>query len=314
MLKLTSGVKIMNKIGGLGRGLDSLLKPTQRTKLSDEAQFGNVQKSLATSNNQSLSQHVSLDRIYPSINQPRRQFNEEALERLSDSIRSQGVIQPITVRSDGEKYEIIAGERRWRAAQLAGVSTIPVIVRDDLDERTILAVALVENLQREDLNAIEEAEAIQKLSNSYHLTHEEIARSLGKSRSAITNILRLLDLEASVKQKVRDGQLKMGHVRPLLTLSMEQQKDFVSKIMEKKLSARQTEQAVKQFIHSTESESVQSEIPTTTDADIKKIQQQIRMSTSLNVRIKQRKNGGGEIIIPYDNSDLLASLINRYFK
>jgi ParB family transcriptional regulator, chromosome partitioning protein len=217
------------KRAGLGRGLESLLG---QGRADAEAPAG-----IAT-------QELPLDQITPGVHQPRRHFDEAALEELSASIRAQGVVQPIVVRPHGvDRYEIVAGERRWRAAQRAGLTTIPALVRD-LDERAAMAVALVENIQRADLNALEEAEALHKLIRECGLTHEACATAVGKSRATVSNLLRLVELDADAQALLRAGQISFGHAKVLLGVDPARQRGLAKQVVERQLSVRQLEALV----------------------------------------------------------------------
>jgi ParB family transcriptional regulator, chromosome partitioning protein len=215
---------------GLGRGLESLLSTVAPTKL--DFQPGETMR------------EVALDHIQPGRYQPRRVFDEGALAELAESIRAQGVVQPIVVRSiGGNQYEIVAGERRWRAAKLAELKTIPAVIRT-LDERGAMAVALVENIQRADLNPLEEADAMQRLIQECGLTHEECAQAVGRKRATITNLLRLRELEDEVQQQVRESKLSFGHARALLGVNGPRRVSLARLVVDKGLSVRATEALV----------------------------------------------------------------------
>jgi ParB family chromosome partitioning protein len=215
---------------GLGRGLESLLSTVAPTKL--DFQPGETLREIA------------LDQIQAGRYQPRRHFQEDALNDLADSIRAQGVIQPIVLRSVGaNQYEIVAGERRWRAAQIAGLKQIPAVIRT-LDERGAMAVALVENIQRADLNPLEEADAMQRLINECGLTHEECAQAVGRKRASISNLLRLRELEDEVQQQVRESKLSFGHARALLGVAGPRRVSLARLVVDKGLSVRATEALV----------------------------------------------------------------------
>lgn len=220
---------------GLGKGLDTLIPSDYApAKKSKEEQQGNSQETI-----------VKITKVEPNREQPRKHFDEDALQELADSIKQFGLLQPILVQDRGDYYEIIAGERRWRAAKLAGLKEVPVIIRNYTNQE-IVEISLIENIQREDLNPIEEAFGIQKLIEEYGFTQEEAATKLSKSRPAITNALRLLALPKDVLKSVEDGLLSAGHARTLLGLEDEEQiSDIAREIVEKQLSVRQTEQLVK---------------------------------------------------------------------
>ncbi|MDR3419278.1 MAG: ParB/RepB/Spo0J family partition protein [Nevskia sp.] len=215
---------------GLGRGLDALLGSASPT----QAEVGEELREL------------ELDLLSPGRHQPRRKFDQEALQSLAESIRAQGVVQPIVARASGAgHFEIVAGERRWRAARLAGLKTIPTVVRQ-IPDRTAMAVALVENIQRADLNPLEEAEALRRLIDECGLTHEHTAEAVGRSRASVSNLLRLLDLEAEVQDLVRDDKLSLGHAKVLLGTAGERRVALARQVVEQQLSVRQTEQLLAQ--------------------------------------------------------------------
>lgn len=209
---------------GLGKGLEALISSTN---------------ALEEAKNSVLE--VKINEIDPNSQQPRKIFDQERLEALSESIKEHGVVQPIIVKTEGSRYIIVAGERRWRAAKLAGLKTVPVVIKD-ITSREVMEIALIENLQREDLNPIEEAEAYHKLIEEYSLTQEEVAKVVGKSRAAIANSVRLLNLSSEIKEMISDGRLTSGHARTLITITdQEKQNNLASQIIEKGLNVRDTE-------------------------------------------------------------------------
>lgn len=215
---------------GLGRGLDALL-----SKQGDSDSGADANEDL---------RELSLDALGPGKYQPRREFDQASLDALAESIKAQGVVQPIICRpAEGGKFEIVAGERRWRAARLAGLKKVPVVVRS-MDERSAMAVALVENIQRSDLNPLEESQAIKRLIEECQLTHEQCAQALGKSRVGVTNLLRLMELEADVQDLVRESRLSFGHAKVLLGASGERQSQLAKLVVQKGLTVRQTEALV----------------------------------------------------------------------
>ncbi len=219
----------MSKNRALGKGLGALIPQLEEEDLQN-------------------TQEIPVVDIEPNPYQPRRHFDPESLAELAASIKEHGVLQPLLVRRKGSGYQLIAGERRWRAAQQAGLRTVPVVVKE-LDDRTIMEIALVENLQREDLNPIEEAEAYQRLITEFNLTQEEVAKAVGKSRSAVANTLRLLNLPEAVQKLVTNGQLTMGHARALLSLEQPEQQLYLSeKIIKEHLTVRETEELVRQAL------------------------------------------------------------------
>jgi ParB family transcriptional regulator, chromosome partitioning protein len=290
----------MVKLKGLGRGLDALLSGSEPLSAQD------VPSSLA------------LDAMQPGKYQPRTHMDQAALESLADSIRGQGLLQPILVRPIGsERYEIIAGERRWRAARLAGLDQVPVLVRAIPDEAT-LAVALIENIQREDLNAIEEALGLQRLVEEFGLTHEQAAKAVGRSRAAVSNLLRLLDLESSVRTLLSEGAIDMGHARALLGLPSEEQPSAALEVIDRALNVRATEQMVQKRLSGIQAESSnKSEHPLSSshhsihhDADIRHLEQELSDRLGAEVSIKTKTKGGGDLIVRFHNLDQLDGLIS----
>lgn len=250
---------------------------------------------------------LPIKRIQPGKYQPRKTMNQEALQELADSIRTQGIIQPIIVRSVGEySYEIIAGERRWQAAQLAGLEEIPAVIRDISDEAAF-AVALIENIQREDLNPIEEALALQKLIDEFHLTHEEVADTIGKARATVTNLLRILQLNQEVKDMIAGQQLELGHGKVLLGLADELQHSVAKTVRTKKLSVRETEALVRRLqTEKPQPEPIDEEI----DATISALQTELADKLGAAVKIDY-KNGKGKLIIQYHDLGDLEAIIER---
>ncbi len=239
--------------------------------------------------------------------QPRKDFDPEALSELADSIRAQGIIQPIVVRAIAQnRYEIIAGERRWRAAQLANLSEVPVIVREMSDE-TAIAMALIENIQREDLNSIEEAEAMQRLLDEFGLTHQQLSTAVGKSRTAVTNCLRLLQLSSDVKTMIERGDLDMGHGRALLTLDREGQIKAAKTILTKGLSVRETENLVRRMQQSDVAEIVKK-----MDPDTQRLQNTLSDKLSADVQIHHQSSGKGKLVIKYNSLDELDGIVQRF--
>ena len=232
----------------LGRGLGALLGGTPTTtKPGATADAATVNAPTPSVDSRERVERIPLSRIQPSALQPRKDFPAEALRELADSIKEQGIIQPLIVRSRGNDFELIAGERRWRASQILGLSEVPVIVRDS-DDRTVLELMLIENLQRENLNAIEEAQGYEELIEKFHLTQEEVAVKVGKSRTAVANALRLLKLAPDIQAYVRDGRLSVGHAKVILGLnSNEEQTMAAHRIVKAGLSVRQTEELVSHF-------------------------------------------------------------------
>ena len=247
--------------------------------------------------------------------QPRQVMDEEALDELADSIRSQGVIQPIVVRPIGAnpsseaRYEIIAGERRFRAAQRAGLLRIPAVIRE-VDDQVALAMALIENLQRRDLSAIEEAQGISRLISEFGLTHEQAAKAVGKSRSATSNLLRLLGLPDTVQAYLRDGQLEAGHARVLVTLAAPQQRALAELIVAQKLSVREVEDRARQLLGGGKRTKPRG-ASTEGAADWRRMEEQLADQLGLVVALKPKASGGGEIRIHFSGPDEFEGLLHR---
>jgi ParB family chromosome partitioning protein len=238
--------------------------------------------------------------------QPRTHMDQSALEDLAKSIKVQGVIQPIVVRSlSQDKYEIIAGERRWRAAQLAGLDKVPAVVRNIPDEAAI-AVALIENIQRENLNPIEEAMALQRLATEFDLTHEQVADSVGRSRAAVSNLLRLLTLNPNVRELLEDGTLDMGHGRALLALEGGTQSQAAKEVVKKGLSVRETEQLVRRML---DKKPVKRKKAASVDADTRALQENLSDRLGARVRLQHSAKGSGKLIIEYNSNDELEGIL-----
>jgi len=251
------------------------------------------------------AQEVEIGRLVPSRFQPRRGGSEKALAELADSIRQHGIVQPIVVSPHGEKLEILAGERRWRAATVAGLKMVPVVFRDSSDQGR-LEVALVENLQREDLNPLEAAEAYARLREEFHLSQDEIAERVGKDRTTVANAIRLLRLPASVKEKIRDGSLSAGHAKALAALSSaDDQERLAEEILRRSLSVRQTERRVASFGREGRVVRERRADPFTSDAEEK-------LSRRLKTRVRiVRRRRGGRIEIAFGSEDELIGLFER---
>ena len=282
----------MMKPKGLGRGLDALLgedKPAMAGK-----------DSMAT---------LRPDQLQPGRYQPRTRMDDESLKELAASIQSQGMIQPILVRSTGAaNYEIIAGERRWRAARLAGLTEIPVVIRD-VPDQAALAMALIENIQREDLNPMEEAKGVQRLIDEFGLTHQQAAEAIGRSRSATTNLLRMLNLTKQVQELVFTGKLDMGHARALLSLDGGTQVRLAEQIVEKGLSVRETEALVNQTLHP---KMPVAKPPVKIDRDIARLQDDLSEKLGTTVELKHGKACSGKLVIEYASIDHLDDLMQRF--
>lgn len=292
------------KLKGLGRGLDALLMP-EPTRV-DAPAAGVTSLKVA-------------DMIAGKY-QPRRRFDDASLAELSASIKAQGIMQPIVVRKTASgKHEIIAGERRFRAAQLTGLAEVPVIVKE-VDDKTALTLALIENLQRQDLNAIEEAHGLQRLIAEFSFTHEQAAEAVGKSRSAVSNLLRLLELAAPVQDRVIAGTLEMGHARALATLPKDRQVMLAEKIAINDLSVRATEALVKEEsgaaskrpgVPTAKSKQGKLDLPATRDPDLDRLETELADALGTYVSIVHQSGGQGELVIRYASLDQLDGLIAR---
>ncbi len=301
-----------SKRKGLGKGLDALLgaglgvtspapeMPVVPPEAGQEPTSDYRDGKLA---------HLPVDLIQRGKYQPRRDMHPEALEELAESIKAQGVMQPIVVRSiGGGRYEIIAGERRWRATQLAGLDKIPAVIREVPDEAAI-AMALIENIQRENLNPIEEAVALKRLQDEFELTHAEVAQAVGKSRTTITNLLRLISLNDEVKTMLEHGDLEMGHARALLTLDSVPQREIARQVVSKGLSVRQTEALVRNFQESQDKEKVIREVEVS--ADIRRLQDKLSETLGAGVEIQQGAKGKGKLVISYNSLDELDGILGH---
>ncbi|MCK7609342.1 ParB/RepB/Spo0J family partition protein [Acinetobacter portensis] len=280
-----------------GRGLDALLGSIQKEKLQLEAQaidYGQLKQ---------IDVHLLKRGEY----QPRRYINEQDLQELAASIEKHGVMQPIVIRpTEDEKhpYEIIAGERRWRAAQLAGLTQVPALVRE-LTDQVAIALALIENIQRQDLNPIDQAMALQRFHDEFGLSHQEIAETVGKARTTVSNLLRLLSLADSVKDFMQQGLLDMGHARAILTLKAKDQLKVAETVIEKSLSVRQTEQLVRE-LNTPKVEKPKQEV----SYDIQQLSQQLSERFSADVKIDYNKQGKGKLVISYHSLDELDGILN----
>lgn len=277
----------MVKMKGLGRGLDALLAGD-----SEE-------------NNQDTLQKLKLDQLQPGKYQPRTHMDQESLIELAESIKSQGIMQPILARAlIAGNYEIIAGERRWRAARLAGLTEVPVLVRVVADEAA-LAMSLIENIQRENLNPLEEATGIQRLINEFDMTHQLAAEAVGRSRSAVSNLLRLLNLAPPVQELLMHNQLDMGHARALLSLPNAGQITTANEIVGKGLSVREAERLVQR------QQRPDAKSKPKPDRDILRLQEDLAEKLGAVVTLKAQKKGRGKLIINYDSLEQLDSIIGR---
>ena len=279
---------------GLGRGLGALIP-----EVTTEAQDGNLE--------------VDIQKVFPNKNQPRKEFDEAKLQELSDSISQHGVIQPLIVSKEDNGYQIVAGERRWRAAMMAGVETIPVIVKDATDEE-LMEISLIENLQREDLNVLEEAIAYKQLMERYNMTQNDISSRLGKSRVSISNTMRLLKLSEKIQSKLKENVITAGHARAILSIKPNLRDQFAEKIISEKMSVRQAEKYSSK-ISENNGKKIKSKKKEITDKDrqdsslLADIEERIQKHIGTKVKIKH-KNSKGKIEIEYYSDDDLERIVN----
>jgi ParB family chromosome partitioning protein len=291
----------MVKKRGLGKSLDALLVGS----------YVGTEEAIAGGQGSTESlQKLSVDVLQRGKYQPRRGMDQAALEELADSIRTQGIIQPIIVREvSANRYEIIAGERRWRAAILAGLTEVPAIIRKIPDEAAV-AISLIENIQRENLNPIEESIALQRLMEEFSMTHQQVANAVGKSRTTVTNLLRLLALTEKVKIYLENGDLEMGHARALLTLTEKAQLEAAELIIARGLSVRETEELVRRMQVPAD---LQQVLPKPLDPDIRNLQNDLSHRLRLPVTIQCNPKGKGRLVIRYSNLTELDKLL-EYFE
>jgi ParB family chromosome partitioning protein len=279
----------MKRGRGLGRGLDALLGDVAAAKEST-----------------SPSHTLPIEHLQRGKFQPRKDMNPEKLQELADSIKAQGIIQPIVVRKLAQdKYEIVAGERRWRAAQLAGLQQVPVVVKD-IDDRATMAIALIENIQRQDLNPLEEAEALRRLLDEFTMTHQQIADAVGKSRVTVTNLLRLMDLQPEVKKLLIAGQLEMGHARALLSLDAAKQVAAAQKIAKEGLTVRMAEKLVKDAQTEPKPQKTKA-----IDHDTLRLQNELTAKLGAKVVIDHKGNGAGKLVIAYSSLEELDGILEQ---
>ena len=290
-----------NSRNPLGKGISALLGDDADILLDDDNEVENFVKNTVFKDVETDSSAVATDLISPCPFQPRSAFDEDALKSLSESIKEKGVLQPLLVRKKGNRYEIVAGERRWRAAQKAGLKTVPVIIKDLSDQET-LEVALIENLQRENLSPIEEAEGLNSLMSEYEYTQETLGKVIGKSRSYIANSLRLLVLPPEVRKMLSDGVLTAGHARALVGLP--NAVEIANKIVRKGLNVRQTEQLIADLKNN------KPKPEKLTDRDLLQIIADLERKLSLKVKINAGKNGKGSVTLKYNNPAELSSILD----
>lgn len=276
---------------GLGRGLDALLSGTDDQAQSHEA-----------------LQTIAIDRLRPGRYQPRTRMDESALDELAESIREQGVMQPILVRPvDGNAFEIIAGERRWRAARRAGLKEVPALVKQ-VPDHAALVLALIENIQREDLNPLEQAQGLQRLIDEFGLTHDAAAKAVGRSRSAVSNLLRLAQLAPPVQNELQSGALEMGHARALLALPLSQQGAAAARVVERGMSVRQTEKLVRSLLQP----KPRARRPDRRhDPDTARLEAELSETLGANVTLESGANGSGKLVIAYASLDQLDGILMR---
>ena len=315
---------------GLGRGLDAFFpdrtsavkestrKTTTRT-VKTEKKTGETEKEAGnttaakrkTAGSKSGTMFVKISSVEPNINQPRKQFDEDALLELSESVKQYGILQPLLVSNKKDYYEIIAGERRWRAAKLAGLKEVPVIVKEFTDQE-LVEISLIENIQREDLNPVEEAMAYKRLIDEFHLKQDEVAERVGKSRTAVTNSMRLLKLSEKVQQMLIDEMITAGHARAILAISdKEKQETVAMKVFDEKLSVRETEALVKRMLEPPKTEK-KSKFTTAEDAIYESLEEKMKSIMGTRVQIHRKKNDKGKIEIEYYSKDELERIIDLF--
>ena len=277
---------------GLGRGLDAI--------------FGTEKVAVKTTPMTQMTE-IAISQIIPNPTQPRTQFDEEALKELSDSIKQLGIIQPITVKKQDEKYIIISGERRWRASQLAGLTTLPAYIRE-VDDENLHAMALVENIQRQDLNAIEIALGMQRLIDECNLTQEAMAEKVGKKRSTVSNYMRLLSLPSEVQLALKEGLITMGHAKAIAGISEDRQLWALKKCIKKALSVRQAEELARKLALPINADIEEEEYP----ESYSRLVEQLEPYFSDRISIKRGKNGGGKIVIDFSSDEDIDSFIERF--
>ena len=306
------------KKSGLGRGLDALFpektvqskpKTTVKTVKQTKTATAETKKSSQqeTSNGERM---MKISMIEPNREQPRKKFDEDALQELSESIKQYGILQPLLVSDKKDYYEIVAGERRWRAAKMAGLKEVPVVVKE-FSTQEIVEISLIENIQREDLNPVEEAMAYKRLIDEFHLKQDEIAERVSKSRTAVTNSMRLLKLDSRVQQMMVDEMISAGHARAILAISdPEQQYNAAMKVFDEKLSVRETEKLVKSILTPTKKKPVVSN--PTEDAIYESLEEKMKGITGTRVFIHRKKNNKGKREIEYYSRDDLDRIIDLF--
>ena len=303
------------KRGGLGKGLDSLIAPTANPKIKKHTEEKQdtvkvVEKVVEKIVEKPADLYVKISEVEPNREQPRKYFDEDALLELADSIRQFGILQPLLVKKKEDYYEIIAGERRWRAAKLAGIKEVPVIIKEFTDQE-VVEISLIENIQRENLNPIEEAQAYRRLMEEFHMKQDEIAERVAKSRTAVTNSIRLLKLDARVQKMVVDEMLSTGHARAILSIEdPEQQYTAAQQIFDEKLSVRETEKLVKELLNPRKAKP--KETDSQMDAIYRGLEEKMKAITGTKVEIHQKGKNKGRIEIEYYSQAELERLIELF--
>lgn len=291
---------------GLGKGLDSLI-PTN-VMMESEVKHATVSTASSAEEEKDGTLMVKLSKVEPNREQPRKNFDEDSLQELAESLKQFGMLQPILVQNRGDYYEIIAGERRWRAAKIAGLKEVPVIVRE-LTDQEIVEISLIENIQREDLNPIEEAQAYKRLLTEFHLKQDEVAERVSKSRTAVTNSMRLLKLCDEVQKMVVDDMISTGHARALISIEdPEEQYLIAQKIFDEKLSVREVEKLVKDLHKPPKPPKEENK---TLQAIYQEISERLKQSLSTKVSVSAKQNGAGKIEIEFYNHEDLERLLER---
>lgn len=286
----------MSRKRGLGRGFSALYSEGQSVESVTEVTEEDKRDSL---------QMLPVDRVRRGRYQPRRHFDPDSLQELADSISAQGMVQPVVVRPVDDGFELIAGERRWRAAQIAGMQDIPGVVRA-IEDQAAAAIALIENIQREDLNPLEEARAIARLVEDFELTHQQVAGAVGRSRASVSNLLRLQELDDNVKELVETGHLEMGHARSLLGLKGDRQRAIARQVADRGLTVRATEQLVKREL---EGDTGKPAKPAAKDADTRRLEQDLAEKLGAAVTIEAGRGGKGKLQISYNSIDELEGIL-----
>ena len=305
------------KKSGLGRGLDALFPEKTVQSKPKTVKTVKEEKKVAVDTKKSSQQETSngermmkISMIEPNREQPRKKFDEDAFQELSESIKQYGILQPLLVSDKKDYYEIVAGERRWRAAKMAGLKEVPVVVKE-FSTQEIVEISLIENIQREDLNPVEEAMAYKRLIDEFHLKQDEIAERVSKSRTAVTNSMRLLKLDSRVQQMMVDEMISAGHARAILAISdPEQQYNAAMKVFDEKLSVRETEKLVKSILTPTKKKPVVSN--PTEDAIYESLEEKMKGITGTRVFIHRKKNNKGKIEIEYYSRDDLDRIIDLF--